>query len=99
RGRQQLLPDAPAVRVGVVVSHPRVDRVGRRPGRAPARAGAARTGGGRVMGVSRPEPIVVVIGRYPLVTTTFVDREILELRRQGLPIEIVSIRRPPDDMP
>jgi glycosyltransferase involved in cell wall biosynthesis len=43
--------------------------------------------------------VVVVIGRYPLVTTTFVDREILALRRRGLDVDVIALRRPPDDMP
>ena len=44
-------------------------------------------------------PVVVVIGRYPLVTTTFIDREIAALRRRGVDIDVVALRRPPSDMP
>lgn len=37
--------------------------------------------------------ILYVIGTYPLLTTTFIDREIRELRDQGVEVDIVSIRR------
>jgi len=47
----------------------------------------------------RRAPVVVVIGRYPLVTTTFIDREIAALRRRGVDVDVVALRRPPDDMP
>jgi glycosyltransferase involved in cell wall biosynthesis len=42
---------------------------------------------------------VYVTGTYPLVTTTFIDREIQELRRRGVAITIVGVRRPPLDAP
>lgn len=35
-----------------------------------------------------------IIGTYPGLTTTFIDREILELRRMGENIQILSIRHP-----
>lgn len=35
-----------------------------------------------------------VIGSYPVLTTTFIDRELRLLRRRGMDIDIVSIRRP-----
>jgi glycosyltransferase involved in cell wall biosynthesis len=38
--------------------------------------------------------IAFIIGTYPFRTTTFIDREILELKRKGLRIYIISIRRP-----
>lgn len=39
--------------------------------------------------------LIYIIGTYPLLTTTFIDREVQRLRELGLHIEIVSIRRPP----
>lgn len=38
--------------------------------------------------------VIYVIGTYPSTTTTFIDREIELLRRWGLPLEVVSLRRP-----
>jgi glycosyltransferase involved in cell wall biosynthesis len=38
--------------------------------------------------------IAYVIGTYPLLTTTFIDREIDLLRQLGLEITVVSLRRP-----
>ena len=35
-----------------------------------------------------------VLGTYPVPTTTFIDREILQLRRMGVDVRPVSIRRP-----
>jgi glycosyltransferase involved in cell wall biosynthesis len=43
--------------------------------------------------------IVYVIGTYPLLTTTFIDREIRGLRQRGIAIRVVAVRRPPDDTP
>jgi glycosyltransferase involved in cell wall biosynthesis len=40
-----------------------------------------------------------VIGTYPLVTTTFVDREIRALRALGIDVQVLAVRRPPDDAP
>lgn len=37
--------------------------------------------------------VIYVIGTYPLLTTTFIDREIAELRRRGVDVRVVSIRR------
>jgi glycosyltransferase involved in cell wall biosynthesis len=45
------------------------------------------------------EKLIYVIGTYPLLTTTFIDREILQLRRWGIDIQIISIRMPPSDAP
>ncbi|MBI5030563.1 MAG: glycosyltransferase [Chloroflexi bacterium] len=36
-----------------------------------------------------------IIGTYPLVTTTFIDREMQGLRQRGFDLAILSIRRPP----
>jgi glycosyltransferase involved in cell wall biosynthesis len=54
------------------------------------RAGIARDGGGSV---------VYVVGTYPLVTTTFIDREISALRVLGVDVRIVAVRRPSPDAP
>ena len=39
-------------------------------------------------------PVLYVIGTYPLLTTTFIDREIGALRSAGVEVEVTSIRRP-----
>lgn len=38
--------------------------------------------------------LVYIIGTYPLLTTTFIDREINLLRQRGTEVQVVSIRRP-----
>lgn len=38
--------------------------------------------------------LAYIIGTYPILTTTFIDREILELRRRGFEIDLFSLRRP-----
>jgi glycosyltransferase involved in cell wall biosynthesis len=38
--------------------------------------------------------IVYVVGTYPLPTTTFIDREIRQLRSMGVRVEPISLRRP-----
>jgi glycosyltransferase involved in cell wall biosynthesis len=38
--------------------------------------------------------IAYIIGTYPFMTTTFIDREIFELKEQGLKIHIVAMRKP-----
>lgn len=42
-----------------------------------------------------PMKLAYIIGTYPSLTTTFIDREIRTLRRLGLQIQIISIRKPP----
>jgi len=37
-------------------------------------------------------------GRYPVLTETFIDREIQRLLERGVDLKIVSIRRPSDDL-
>jgi colanic acid/amylovoran biosynthesis glycosyltransferase len=39
--------------------------------------------------------LIYVIGTYPGLTTTFIDREIKSLRQLGAKLQVVSIRRPP----
>ncbi|MGH9261671.1 MAG: hypothetical protein ACRD08_17545, partial [Acidimicrobiales bacterium] len=56
---------------------------------------AARSGTGRDPG----RAVVYVVGTYPLLTTTFIDREISALRGWGLDVRIVAVRRPPPDAP
>ena len=43
--------------------------------------------------------VVYVIGTYPLLTTTFIDREIETLLRWGVDIEIIAMRRPDPSTP
>jgi len=43
--------------------------------------------------------IVYIIGTYPLLTTTFIDREILRLIELGVDLKIFSIRKPPRHLP
>lgn len=38
--------------------------------------------------------LVYIIGTYPLLTTTFIDREIAALQRLGVKTQVISIRRP-----
>lgn len=38
--------------------------------------------------------LIYIIGTYPLLTTTFIDREIKSLRRQGFDLQVVAMRRP-----
>ena len=37
--------------------------------------------------------VAYVIGTYPLLTTTFIDREIMLLRQRGVTVDVFSIRR------
>ena len=43
--------------------------------------------------------LVYVLGTYPLLTTTFIDREIKTLRGWGVNVHVVAVRRPPPDPP
>jgi glycosyltransferase involved in cell wall biosynthesis len=48
-----------------------------------------------VPGHPGPAPrLAYVIGTYPSLTTTFIDREIELLRRWGVTVQVVSLRRP-----
>ncbi|NJK45362.1 MAG: hypothetical protein HC933_14810, partial [Pleurocapsa sp. SU_196_0] len=38
--------------------------------------------------------LIYIIGSYPLLTTTFIDREIQLLRQWGNELKIIAIRRP-----
>lgn len=49
--------------------------------------------------MSAPKTLVYVIGTYPLLTTTFIDREIETLRRWGIEIQVVAMRHPAADTP
>lgn len=44
---------------------------------------------------ARALKIAYIIGTYPLLTTTFIDREIRLLRQRGVTVDIFSIRRSP----
>jgi len=48
---------------------------------------------------SGEKKLIYIIGTYPLLTTTFIDREVMQLRQWGIDIQIVSIRRPPSSTP
>lgn len=41
-----------------------------------------------------PEKIGYIIGTYPEITTTFIDREIQGIRERGFAVQILSIRHP-----
>lgn len=43
---------------------------------------------------TNPLKLVYIIGTYPLLTTTFIDREIQRLRQLGTAVQVISIRRP-----
>lgn len=43
---------------------------------------------------SKAKTIVYILGDYPSLSTTFIDREILEAKRRGLNLELLSIGRP-----
>jgi glycosyltransferase involved in cell wall biosynthesis len=43
---------------------------------------------------ARSPRLAYIIGTYPGLTTTFIDREIRALRRQGVHLQIISIRKP-----
>jgi glycosyltransferase involved in cell wall biosynthesis len=46
------------------------------------------------MEATTPPMLVYVIGTYPLLTTTFIDREIELLRRWGVTLNVIWLRRP-----
>ena len=43
--------------------------------------------------------LIYVIGTFPSLTTTFIDREVRALRRGGVDVQVVSMRQPPADQP
>jgi glycosyltransferase involved in cell wall biosynthesis len=45
-------------------------------------------------GGARPPRLAYVIGTYPSLTTTFIDRELDRLRRWDVPVQVISLRRP-----
>lgn len=47
----------------------------------------------------KPLAITYIIGSYPGLTKTFIDREITMLRAWGVDLQVVAIRRPPADTP
>jgi glycosyltransferase involved in cell wall biosynthesis len=42
--------------------------------------------------------IVYIIGTYPRLTTTFIDREICSLEKLGAQIKVISVRRPDSEL-
>lgn len=47
----------------------------------------------------REMSLIYIIGTYPGLTITFIDREIKTLRKWGVDLQIVAIRRPGADVP
>jgi glycosyltransferase involved in cell wall biosynthesis len=45
-------------------------------------------------GAAGPMRLTYLIGRYPVLTETFIDREILQLIERGVDLKLVSIRQP-----
>jgi glycosyltransferase involved in cell wall biosynthesis len=45
----------------------------------------------------RPQRVVVLVKRFPRLSETFIMSEFLELRRQGLPVELFAIMDPHED--
>lgn len=43
--------------------------------------------------------LIYIIGTYPVLTTTFIDREITILRRLGVDLQVVALRRPDAEAP
>jgi glycosyltransferase involved in cell wall biosynthesis len=43
--------------------------------------------------------LTYIIGTFPSLTTTFIDREIKQLRQQGVDLQVVSIRHPATTIP
>jgi glycosyltransferase involved in cell wall biosynthesis len=44
------------------------------------------------------QSVIYIIGTYPLLTTTFIDREIRAIRGRGTSVEVVSLRRPSHEL-
>lgn len=49
--------------------------------------------------VSPERRLIYLVGTYPSLTTTFIDREIRTLRGWGIDVRVIAMRRPPDDLP
>ena len=49
--------------------------------------------------MAEPLRLVYVIGTYPSLTTTFIDREIRALRKWGVDLQVLATRRPDGNMP
>ena len=43
--------------------------------------------------------LVYLVGTYPSLTTTFIDREIRALRGWGVDVRIIAMRHPPESLP
>lgn len=48
---------------------------------------------------SAEKRLVYIIGTFPNLTTSFIDREITYLREHGVDVQVVSVRRPPASRP
>ncbi len=49
-------------------------------------------------GAATEARVVYIIGTYPQLTTTFIDREVRMLRGRGTTVDLVSLRHPPDNL-
>lgn len=49
--------------------------------------------------MEKPLRLVYIIGTYPSLTTTFIDREIKTLRQWGVDLQILAVRRPAAGIP
>jgi glycosyltransferase involved in cell wall biosynthesis len=58
-----------------------------------------KAGGSEGNGVERPLRLVYVIGTYPLLTTTYFDREVKALRQWGVDLQILAVRRQDPNIP
>ncbi|MDY6876431.1 MAG: glycosyltransferase family 4 protein [Chloroflexota bacterium] len=49
--------------------------------------------------VEKPLRLIYVVGTYPSLTVTFIDREINILRRSGVDLQVMAVRRQTADIP
>lgn len=61
-------------------------------------AGTSRSSRGKAL-IANGRRLIYIVGTYPLLTTTFIDREIRQLGRWGVDIHVLSIRQPPPGIP
>lgn len=43
--------------------------------------------------------LIYLVGTYPSLTTTFIDREIKALRGWGIDVRVIAMRHPPPELP
>jgi len=49
--------------------------------------------------ISPERRLIYLVGTYPSLTTTFIDREIRTLRGWGIDVRVIAMRRPPAELP